>query len=150
MIILTVMSLGRVSVLWLVIVRVILVVLTVMSFDRVSVLWLVIVRFIIVVLTVMSFNRVSVNPNNNQSQHRHSIKRHYCQNNQYDPNNNQSQHRHSIKRHYCQNNHYNPNNNQSQYRHSGFVIGYCRVIMIVLTVISLDRVSVLWLVIVGL
>ena len=40
--------------------RVIMVVLTVMSFDRVSVLCLVIVRVIMVVLTVLSFDRVSV------------------------------------------------------------------------------------------
>jgi hypothetical protein len=44
----------------LVIVRVIMIVLTVISFDKVSVLCLVIVRVILVVLTVMSFDRVSV------------------------------------------------------------------------------------------
>ena len=58
MVVLTVISLDRVSVLRLVIVRVILVVLTVMSFDRVSVLCMVIVRVIMIVLTVMSLDKV--------------------------------------------------------------------------------------------
>ena len=44
----------------MVIVRVIMIVLTVMSLDKVSVLGLVIVRVIMIVLTVMSLDKVSV------------------------------------------------------------------------------------------
>jgi hypothetical protein len=47
-----------------------MIVLTVMSLDKMSVLGLVIVRVIMIVLTVMSLDKVSVyNPNNNQDQY---------------------------------------------------------------------------------
>ena len=55
MIVLTVMSLDKVSVLCLVIVRVIMIVLTVLSLDKVSVLGLVIVRVIMIVFGSIVF-----------------------------------------------------------------------------------------------